>query len=235
MSEKRNLPMVYVEQNLVARQLEGTLRALATQGPISGFLHRLRNSVATRSLDADTARADALRRNLAAHGGVVQEIMNLWDVTDQYKVRKQLSAERYDMHLERGKEAIKQEEMRWRKETADLEWDALEAEARRDAKRQFAPRQIQLGHVRMDGRLADAEITTTVHQTALNEHKAESAGSADTGGGDPTLKALDHILRTQTEKRQEAAADGKDTADLDQSIAMALAAKEAYLATVRNK
>ena len=104
MSEKRNVPMVYVEQNLVAKQLEGTLQALATQGPISGFLHRLRNSISTRSLDADTARANALSRNLAAHGGVVREIMNLWDVTDEYKVRQQLSAERYDMHLQRGKE-----------------------------------------------------------------------------------------------------------------------------------
>ena len=234
MSEKRNVPMVYVEQNLVAKQLEGTLQALATQGPISGFLHRLRNSIATRSLDADTTRAHALRLNLAEHGGVVREIMNLWDVTDEYKVYQQLSAERYDMHLRRGKEAITQEEMRWRKETADLEWDALDAEARRDAKRQFAPRQIQLGHVRMDGRLADAEITTTVHQTALNEHKAESGGGVGSGG-DQTLKALDDIIKTQSEKRQEAAADAKDTSDLDRSIAMALAAKKAYLATLENK
>lgn len=234
MSEKRNVPMVYVQQNLVAKQLEGTLRALATQGPVSGFLHRLRNSISTRSLDADTDRANALRRNLGEHGAVVRELMNLWDTTDQYKVRQQLAAERYDMHLKRGKEAITQEEMRWRKETADLEWEALEAEARRDAKRQFAPRQIKLGHVRMDGRLADAEITTTIHQTALNEHKVEITGST-VAGGDATLKALDDIIKIQVDKRQEAAADAKDTSDLDRSIAMAIAAKEAYLTTIQKK
>jgi hypothetical protein len=182
----------------------------------------------------DTARAEALRRNLGAHGGVVREMLNLRDTVDEYEVRQQLAGERYDMHLRRGKEAIVQEEMRWRKQTADLEWDALEAEARRDAKRQFAPRQMRLGHVRMDGRLADAEITSTVHQTALNMHKAETKGST-ASGGDATLNALEDIIQTQCDKRQEAAADGKDTSDLDRSIAMALAAREAYLATTQNK
>jgi hypothetical protein len=231
MSNKRSLPTVYIEQNLVARQLEGTLEALATQGPISGFLHRLRNSVSARSLDADTGRADALRRNLAAHGGVVREMLNLRDTVDEYEVRQQLAGERYDMHLRRGREAIVQQEMRWRKETADLEWDALEAEARRDAKRQFAPRQMKLGHVRMDARLADAEITSSIHQTTLDMHRAETNGSM-AAGGDATLKALEDIIKTQCDKRQEAAADGKDTSDLDRSIAMAVAAKEAYLATI---
>ena len=125
--------------------------------------------------------------------------------------------------------------MRWRKETADLEWEALEAEARRDSKRQFAPRQMQLGHMRMNGRLADAEITATVHQTALDEHKAEAKENFGSNEGDQTLTALENIIRTQVEKRQAAAADAKDTSDLDRSIAMAVAAKEAYLASLQNK
>ena len=231
---KNNLPVPRFEGD-ASKEIANLRDAGSIGGPVSSFFYSVGQRAGTRALQAAATRARAFEDSANAHGGAIKALIGLRDTIDDYEARSEFAADHYQLAQERSRAGLAQERLRLRKQAADSEWEALEAEAKRDAKAQLTPRQIELGSTRLEGRIADAGITTAIHKSALAEHAAQRKGNG--GTDDDMIQAFDELIATQTERRHEAASNGDyDTAaGLDKSITAAIGAKAVYLATVGGK
>jgi hypothetical protein len=87
--------------NQILKGAESTLRAKNTRDIVTGFFHNLGSRVARRSLDHDTAEAQATEKNLDAQAGAIKALMRLRDTVDDYQARDELAPEYYEDARER--------------------------------------------------------------------------------------------------------------------------------------